>query len=137
MFFFGRPYIILRQNSFLSNASIAQWIEYPASNRVVTGSSPVRCILPHKFSEKRACAVFYFKNRLFYFWLFSEASFAFHCKRGGIFSIKLRSSVINAASVFPSSNMLWRKARSRSLKVKAAYNITIPSANHFFTPMKT
>ena len=23
---------------------MAQWIEYPASNRAVTGSSPVRCI---------------------------------------------------------------------------------------------
>jgi 23S rRNA (adenine2503-C2)-methyltransferase len=29
---------------YVYSAPIAQWIEYPASNRVVTGSSPVRCM---------------------------------------------------------------------------------------------
>ena len=41
-FFAGR---ISLQLKFQIHASIAQWIEYSASNRVVTGSSPVRCNL--------------------------------------------------------------------------------------------
>lgn len=44
-----------RSCTIASQAPIAQWIEYPASNRVVGGSSPLRCnlllILNIKFSD--------------------------------------------------------------------------------------